>query len=107
MLMMQEMGGRGGGINPSFNPNGFGPQTVEEKTSGFIVTLEGYSPYGQNTTELGKILDPPGAENDPDRSKWGFITRLARLDELVADGNSPFVLYKKSATPSNSSWKLM
>ena len=31
-----------------------------------------------------------------DKSKWGFITRLLHLDEIVPDGNSPFELYKKA-----------
>ena len=73
---------------------GFETQTPEEKKPGFIVTLVGYSPYGRNTAELGQLIDPPKTENE--RENWGFITRLANLDELVEDGNSPFELYDKS-----------
>jgi len=39
------------------------------------------------------LLDPPLVEDDP--GKWGFITRLTHLDDMV-DGNSPFKLYKKT-----------
>jgi len=38
-------------------------------------------------------MDPSGVENARDR--WGLVTRLMHLDELV-DGNSPFSLYKKA-----------
>jgi len=68
--------------------------TAEEKKKefeegpGFMVTIEGYSPY----EKIGDLIDP--IEVDNDRSKWGFITRLMHLDD-IADGNSPFKLYKK------------
>jgi len=44
-------------------------------------------------TELGKIIDPPNVEQTPD--EWGFITRLAHLDDIAGDADSPFELYKK------------
>ncbi len=62
---------------------------VKQGEPGFLVTIVGYSPYG-NVYEL---MDPAGVENQPE--KWGFITRLAHLDDIV-DGNSPFTLYKKT-----------
>lgn len=85
------MMGRGGEFAPDqFGYGyGFGMPTAEEKTPGFVVTMVGYSPY----EDIGLILDPPRVEDNP--KLWGFITRLAHLDELAADGNSPFVLYKK------------
>ncbi len=55
---------------------------------GFVVTITGYSPY----EDIVELLDPIGVENVPD--KWGFITRLAHLDE-IAGPNSPFILYKR------------
>ncbi len=93
MMMMQEMDGfRRDSFGPT--PYGFETQTAEEKKSGFVVTIVGYSPYGENITELGQLMDPSGVENDP--NNWGFITRLAHLDDMIADGNSPFELYNKS-----------
>jgi type IV pilus assembly protein PilM len=86
------MMGRGGEFTPDqFGYGyGYGMPTAEEKTPGFVVTMVGYSPYG----DIGLILDPPRVEDNP--KLWGFITRLAHLDALAADGNSPFKLYKKS-----------
>jgi len=91
-MMMEEMGYRDSAYG--LTPYGYETPATEEKKSGFIVTLVGYSPYGKNTAELGQLIDPPKIENE--REKWGFITRLANLDELVEDGNSPFELYNKS-----------
>ncbi|HUW18241.1 MAG TPA: type IV pilus assembly protein PilM [Sedimentisphaerales bacterium] len=64
---------------------------VEEVGSGFVVTIEGYSPY----KDIGELMDPIGVEGEP--AKWGVITRLLHLDDIV-DGNSPFKLYKKLDT---------
>ncbi len=66
-----------------------GVGTAKQGEPGFLVTIVGHSPY-ENIDEL---MDPAGVEDD--RSKWGFITRLTRLDDIV-DGNSPFKLYKKT-----------
>ncbi|MHC4431262.1 MAG: hypothetical protein ACYTBS_05430 [Planctomycetota bacterium] len=74
-------------------PGAFGAQAAEEKESGFVVTLVCYSPYGDNVAELGTLVDPHGVDDQPD--KWGFVTRLAHLDDYVEDGNSPFELYEK------------
>ncbi len=53
---------------------------------GFTVVIEGYSPY----MDIDELLDPAGVGDN--KSKWGFLTRLANLDKLI-DGNSPFELY--------------
>ncbi|MBN2180568.1 MAG: type IV pilus assembly protein PilM [Sedimentisphaerales bacterium] len=90
-MMMAE---RGMGISEMDRRRfGWEIETEEKKDPGFVLTIIGYSPYGQSITELGQIMDPPNANDNP--NTWGFITRLARLDDLVADGNSPFVLYGK------------
>ncbi len=54
-----------------------------------MVTIVGYSPY----KSVGELMDPAGVEDEP--SKWGFVTRLLHLDDII-DGNSPFELYKKA-----------
>jgi type IV pilus assembly protein PilM len=59
---------------------------TEEAKPGFLVTIAGYSPYGN----LGELMDPTDVEDNP--NWWGFITRLRHLDEVV-DGNSAFELY--------------
>jgi type IV pilus assembly protein PilM len=88
--MILERMGPGG----TYTPYGFETETTEEKKAGFVVTLIGYSPYGDNAAELGQLIDPPQVENEPE--KWGFVTRLAHLNDWVADGNSPFELFNKS-----------
>jgi type IV pilus assembly protein PilM len=82
------------GESPEFLPKQFleDGEKQEEGRAGFVVTIEGYSPY----RELGELMDPAdttGGEDEP--SKWGVITRLLHLDDVV-DGNSPFKLYKKT-----------
>jgi type IV pilus assembly protein PilM len=57
--------------------------------AGFVVTIAGYTPY----KDIGELMDPVGVEGDP--NKWGVVTRLLHLDEVVG-GNSPFELYKKA-----------
>jgi type IV pilus assembly protein PilM len=54
--------------------------------SGFVVTIEGYSPY----KDVGSLLDPVAVGSD--QSKWGVVTRLLHLKDV----NSPFELYKKT-----------
>jgi len=71
-----------------FSKKGEAGVVEAEGGAGFVVTIEGYSPY----KDIGELMDPVGVEND--RSKWGVITRLMHLDDIV-DGNSPFILYKK------------
>jgi len=93
MMMEAEMAmGRG---MYDYSPFGLTPGigAAEEKKGGFVVQALCYSPYGRTVTELGELVDPPNVEDQPD--KWGFVTRLAHLDDIVEDGNCPFELYKK------------
>jgi len=79
--VMEKMYGTGAGV---------GRQADETSdVPGFVVTIAGYSPY----KAIGELMDPAGAGDDP--NKWGVITRLLHLDEVI-DGNSPFELYKKT-----------
>jgi type IV pilus assembly protein PilM len=92
MMMEAEMG-MGRGMYNEYSP-GFGAPTVEEKFSGFVVQALCYSPYGRTVTEVSEIVDPDGV--DDQQNKWGFITRLAHLDDMVEDPNdNPFELFKK------------
>jgi type IV pilus assembly protein PilM len=88
MMEMERMGGQYG----QFYPGGmFGMgDTAEEKMPGFVATIAGYSPYAK----IAELMDPHGVEGNQD--EWGFVTRLLHLDEFVADGSSPFELYKKT-----------
>ena len=99
MMMDAEMG-MGRGMYDEYGPRGFmgGAATQEKKNSGFVVQVLCYSPYGpsnneQSKNELNELIDPHSVENRQD--KWGFVTRLAHLDDIVEDGNSPFELFKK------------
>jgi type IV pilus assembly protein PilM len=66
--------------------------TQVEKTPGFVITIEGYSPY----KDIGALLDPPNVKDDP--SRWGFVTRLENLKQFLhLDVNSPFEVYDKGA----------
>ncbi|MDD5064509.1 MAG: type IV pilus assembly protein PilM [Phycisphaerae bacterium] len=56
---------------------------------GFVVTIAGYSPY----KNVGELMDPVGVEGDP--NKWGVVTRLLHLDDVVGWEN-PFELYEKT-----------
>jgi len=86
---------RGGAGLYQYSPLGTmpGAAAAEEKKAGFVVTVICYSPYGDNATELGELIDPYGVGDR--RDKWGFVTRLMHLDDIVKDVNSPFELYKK------------
>jgi type IV pilus assembly protein PilM len=55
---------------------------------GFIVVIEGYTPY----EKIGELLDPAGVYNTPE--KWGIVTRMMNLNRFF-DGNSPFELFNK------------
>ncbi|MCG8697308.1 MAG: hypothetical protein MI922_04585, partial [Bacteroidales bacterium] len=81
--MMEEYYGEGYGMD-------MGAEEVAADV-GFLVTLEGYSPYGK----ISDLLDPPGVADQ--RNRWGVVTRLLHLDDL-ADVNSPFELYGKGDT---------
>jgi type IV pilus assembly protein PilM len=96
MMMEAEAMGMGRGMGMyEYGPMGYmgGTGTAEKKHSGFVVQALCYSPYGRTIPELGKIIDPPNVDDQLD--KWGFVTRLAHLDDMVEDGNSPFELFKK------------
>lgn len=56
--------------------------------AGFVVTVEGYSPYA----EIGELLDPLGVRDE--KSKWGFVTRLKNLEDMFE--NCPFKLFAKT-----------
>lgn len=88
-----------GGMDPRGDYGGRGmPAPVSSKSAGateddtaegpgFLVVIEGYSPYGV----IGELLDPPSVGND--ESKWGFVTRLVNVSKVVK--GCPFELYKK------------
>jgi type IV pilus assembly protein PilM len=44
--------------------------------SGFVVQLDGYSPY----EDVRNLLEPTGAGTDPNR--WGFMTKLKRIQAV-------------------------
>lgn len=94
MMMDSEMGMGRGGMYDEYSM-GFmgGAGAADEKKSGFVVQVLCFSPYGRTVTELGELIDPHGVENQ--RDKWGFVTRLAHLDDMVEDVDSPFELFKK------------
>lgn len=56
-----------------------------KKASGFLVVMEGYSPY----EEIMDLLDP--AEVDTEKTRWGVMTRFRKLQEIFP--NCPFELY--------------
>jgi type IV pilus assembly protein PilM len=93
MMMEAEMGmGRGMYEYSPLGPRA-GAAAAKEKNSGFVVQVLCYSPYGQSVTKLGELIDPHGVEDQ--RDKWGFVTRLAHLNDLAENAKSPFELYKK------------
>ncbi|MHC4193430.1 MAG: hypothetical protein ACYSP9_04555, partial [Planctomycetota bacterium] len=92
-------GARFGGATSRFTPamgRTSAQKTVKGKTQtgkdgpGFLVIIEGYSPY----KNINELLDPPGVGNDP--SKWGLVTRLENLAKVMPD--APFELLEKSVT---------
>ena len=62
-----------------------------EKAAGFVVEIEGHSPY----QDISQLLDPSGVDSNPD--EWGFVTRLMHLSDKADpnDPNRPLALYKK------------
>jgi type IV pilus assembly protein PilM len=65
---------------------------AQQKDAGFVVTVEGYSPY----RNIGVLLDPPNVKAN--RSLWGFVTRLDNLKQFLnLDVNSPLEIYTKDA----------
>jgi type IV pilus assembly protein PilM len=69
-----------------FTERGGGSKT---SGAGFVVTITGYSPY----KDIGELMDPVGVEGDP--NKWGVVTRLLHLDDIV-NWKNPFELYRKA-----------
>lgn len=57
--------------------------------AGFLVTIAGYSPY----KNIDELLDPANVQND--QSKWGFVSRLMNLNDVL-DSNSPYQLFEKT-----------
>lgn len=87
------MGRRGGAYDEVYGPGmptmpgAPAPDTKGEEGPGFVVIVEGYSPYGA----IGELLDPHGVGDD--QSKWGFVTRLVNIGKIIRGGE--FELYKK------------
>ncbi|MBN2512877.1 MAG: type IV pilus assembly protein PilM [Sedimentisphaerales bacterium] len=79
MMMME------GGMGP-----GMTAAPAEAPKSGFVVLIEGYSPYRRVTD----LLDPPGVAAEP--SRWGIITRFENLGKFIK--GSPFELFNKNDT---------
>jgi type IV pilus assembly protein PilM len=73
---------------PGMGIGGAPAATEEGEGPGFVVIIEGYSPY----SDIKELLDPHSVGND--QSKWGFITRLANLDKVIK--GCRFELYKKN-----------
>jgi len=100
LLQTSQMEGAGGGYDEMDMEAIYGPDFArmmgitttqgEEKTSGFVVVVEGYSPY----KDIGALLDPPNVTDDPGR--WGFVTRIENLQQFLnLDVNAPFEVFKK------------
>jgi hypothetical protein len=70
-------------------PGAMGQTAAAQKQAGFVITIEGYSPYRR----IGDLLDPPNVKED--RSRWGFATRLENLKDFLPDVNFPSEIYKK------------
>jgi hypothetical protein len=73
-----------------------------EKVPGFVVMIEGYSPY-QN---IGALLDPPNVKDDP--SRWGLVTRLENLKQFLNldVNNAPFEVYGRLLANAASHFKI-
>jgi type IV pilus assembly protein PilM len=69
-----------------------GTTAQAKKYPGFVVMIEGYSPYKR----IGDLLDPSNVKDTP--AKWGFVTRLDNLKQFLGpDVNSPFEIYTKNS----------
>ena len=71
----------------STDPGLGGTGTAAPEAAGFVVTIEGYTPY-QNFKDL---LDPTDVKTDPTR--WGFVTRLENLSKVFP--GTDFELFQK------------
>jgi len=75
--------------------------TAATKTPGFVVVIEGYSPY----KDVAALLDPPNVKDDP--SRWGLVTRLENLKEFLhLDVNAPFEIYGRLLADAASHYKI-
>ncbi|MEN6578924.1 MAG: type IV pilus assembly protein PilM [Phycisphaerales bacterium] len=100
LMQSSQMEGAGGGYDEMDMEAIYGPGYAQmkgltaqaEKSSGFVVVIEGYSPY----KDIGALLDPPNVKDDP--SRWGLVTRLEFLKEFLnLDVNAPFEIHLKNS----------
>jgi type IV pilus assembly protein PilM len=63
-------------------------QGTGKDNPGFVVVIEGYSPY----KNINELLDPSGVGND--QSKWGLVTRFENLAAIIP--GSQFELFEKN-----------
>lgn len=68
---------------------GVGGTTPSPDAAGFVVTIEGYTPY-ENFTDL---LDPTDVKAD--KTRWGFVTRLENLSKMEEFKGTDFELFQK------------
>ncbi len=62
----------------------------EDTTAGFVITIEGYSPF----EKISELLDPVGVSKTS--SKWGVVTRLMNLDKMFyCEGCGKIMLSQK------------
>ncbi|MCD6392901.1 MAG: pilus assembly protein PilM, partial [Planctomycetes bacterium] len=85
---MSMEGGRGRYPGPGAVTGQPGVAAVDETKRGFVVMIEGYSPY----KDISALLDPHSVGTDKER--WGLVTRLVHISEIVK--GCPFELYKKN-----------
>ncbi len=95
LMMLESMGMEGGFSQPqqappTASPQGSADSTEEAGGAGFVVVIEGYSPY----QDLPKLLDPLVVEKDWEH--WGLVTRFENLKAKWPD--RPFKLYSKHDT---------
>ena len=81
----------GGPGMPPGGPAGYQPPyateqpSAEEAKSGFVVVIEGFSPYAK----ISELLHPFGVAAD--KSRWGIVTRFENLPKIIK--NTPFELF--------------
>ncbi|HEV58191.1 MAG TPA: hypothetical protein ENN87_11980 [Phycisphaerales bacterium] len=79
---------------PGMMPGMTTPTEQEKDGPGFVVIIEGYSPYqGGPNNDIAPLMDPPEVAKQDDQSKWGLVTRLANLAQVFPD--TSFELYGK------------
>ncbi len=82
-------------------PDGMGEAAapVVEKKSGFVVVIEGYTPYRQ----ILDMIDPTGVSKNV--NKWGIVSRFENLAKTRK--NFPFEMYKKDSPHFKTEWGLV